>query len=90
MQFEEIKSVSQIRSPQLKALWHAKKGNWEAAHEIAQSEEGTWDYDRIHAYLHRLEGDIFNAGWWYNRINVEFPKISLDQEWAELWEKYSA
>src|SRR5262245_35397605 len=42
--------------PLLAALWHAGKGEWDRAHEIAQEDEsatGSW----VHAYLHRVEGD---------------------------------
>lgn len=72
----------------LKALWHDANGNWEKAHEITQIDEGNYQYDRIHAYLHRKEGDIFNAKWWYNRIKVPFPSESLDDEWEKLVQMY--
>jgi hypothetical protein len=48
----------------LQALWWDARGNWERAHEAAQSDnsaECAW----AHAYLHRKEGDIGNAGYWY-------------------------
>lgn len=86
---ELVTSENQLPNNQLKALWHAKKGNWDRAHEIAQSNEGEYDYDRIHAYLHRVEGDLFNAKWWYRQIGVAFPEISLDEEWQQLVEYYS-
>ena len=63
----------------LKALWWDAKGNWEESHEIAQeisSETGSW----IHAYLHRKEGDEWNAGYWYRRANRPYPAVSLEQE----------
>jgi hypothetical protein len=53
-------------SKPLLSLWHAAKGDWEAAHQIAQDIDdatGAW----IHAYLHRKEGDLSNAGYWYRR-----------------------
>jgi hypothetical protein len=71
-----------------KALWFDAKGNWEKAHEIAQIDQGNYVYDRIHAYLHRKEGDIFNAKYWYRRINVPFPTESLEEEWERLVEEY--
>ena len=80
---------NQLSNDLLKALWQVKKGNWERAHEIAQSNEGQFDYDRIHAYLHRVEGDLFNAKWWYRQIGINFPTVSLDEEWQQLVEKYS-
>ncbi len=74
--------------PVLEALWHDAKGYWERAHEIAQSREGVPDYDHLHAYLHRKEGDQFNAGYWYRRAKVPVYKGDLDAEWAELVKQY--
>jgi hypothetical protein len=68
---------------QLKSLWHDGKGNWEAAHDLAQeihTPDGSW----IHAYLHRKEGDKSNASYWYNMANKPFPSVSLDKEWEQL------
>jgi hypothetical protein len=70
-------------STELKALWQDGKGNWEASHNIAQdihTASGSW----IHAYLHRKEGDLGNASYWYSRANKKMPSYSLDQEWAEI------
>jgi len=67
----------------LRALWHEAKGDWKRAHEIAQDEEGAtaaW----VHAYLHRKEGDLSNAGYWYRRAGRPPAKNSLDEEWAEI------
>ncbi|MBY9064259.1 hypothetical protein K7957_15060 [Sphingomonas yunnanensis] len=50
----------------LRALWHGARGEWEAAHAIAQddpSAAGAW----VHAWLHRVEGDDANAAYWYRR-----------------------
>ena len=68
----------------LRALWHDAKGDWEAAHNIAQSKEGTQAYDRLHAYLHRVEGDNWNAKYWYRRAGATMPKESLKEEWRSL------
>jgi hypothetical protein len=84
-----IGSVKELPNDQLKALWQDYQGNWEAAHEFAQKKEGHPDYDRIHAYLHRKEGDKFNARWWYRNIRLTYPTISLEQELADLIEQYS-
>ncbi len=70
--------------PLAEALWYDAKGNWEQAHNIAQSKEGTRDYDRLHAYLHRKEGDEWNAGYWYRRAGATVFPGSLDDEWNEL------
>lgn len=68
----------------LQALWYDAKGDWEGAHNIAQSSEGTREYDRLHAYLHRVEGDAWNAGYWYKRAGAEVFKGSLKEEWESL------
>lgn len=68
----------------VEALWYAGKNDWHAAHEIAQSREGTKEYDLLHAYLHRVEGDEWNANYWYRRAGSKMPKISLDEEWELL------
>jgi hypothetical protein len=70
-------------SPYLKSLWYEKKGNWDKAHQIAQEIpdcEGSW----IHAYLHRVEGDIWNSNYWYDRAGRKMPDISLEKEWEHL------
>ena len=71
-------------SPLLEALWHDAKGNWEEAHAIAQSKEGTQPYDRLHAYLHRKEKDASNARYWYRRAGVPEFDGSLEKEWEAL------
>jgi hypothetical protein len=71
-------------TPLAQALWYDAKGKWDKAHDIAQSREGTRDYDRLHAYLHRKEGDQWNAGYWYRRARAEMPTYSLEREWEEL------
>ena len=68
----------------LKALFHDSKGDWEAAHDIAQSREGTLLHDRLHAYLHRKEGDDWNANYWYRRAKTTMPTISFNEEWEQL------
>jgi hypothetical protein len=53
-------------TPALRALWHGLRGDWKAAHEIVQAEddrESAW----VHAWLHRVEGDLGNARYWYSR-----------------------
>ena len=69
--------------PLLEALWHAGKNDWDRAHDIAQdipSTDGSW----VHAYLHRVEGDQWNANYWYRRAGRSMPAYSLDREWEEL------
>jgi hypothetical protein len=71
-------------SPLLRALWHDANGQWEEAHNIAQSREGEAGHDRLHAYLHRKEGDDWNAGYWYHRAKAPVFTGSLDDEWFAL------
>lgn len=63
----------------LQALWFDAKGNWEASHNIAQAMQntmGSW----LHAYLHRKEGDRYNASYWYGQAGRSYPDISLQEE----------
>ena len=59
------------------------KGEWNRAHEIAQDIE-TPSGSRVHAYLHRREGDESNAGYWYHRAGTRFSTLSLEMEWDEI------
>jgi hypothetical protein len=67
----------------LAALWWAAKGNWDKAHKIAQDVE-TVDAAWVHAYLHRVEGDLGNAGYWYRQAGKPVAKDSLDAEWERI------
>jgi hypothetical protein len=65
--------------PLLRALWHDAVGDWDAAHRLVQdieSPDGAW----VHAYLHRREGDIGNAHYWYRHANRPPEKSDLDAE----------
>lgn len=67
----------------LAGLWWDAKGHWDHAHESAQQDEGA-EGSWVHAYLHRKEGDISNAGYWYRRAGKKLFNGSLDQEWVEM------
>lgn len=70
-------------SPALLALWHDARGDWEAAHDIAQSVDdnsGAW----VHAYLHRKEGDAANAAYWYRRARKPVATDALGAEWDRI------
>ena len=71
-------------TPELQALWHARAGSWEEAHNIAQdihTTDGSW----IHALLHLIEGDIGNAGYWFARAGRRAVKPSeIDDEWRRI------
>ena len=67
----------------LAALWHDAKGDWEAAHRIAQGID-TRDAAWVHAYLHRKEGDLSNARYWYGRANKPIASDVLGAEWKRI------
>jgi len=75
-------------SPLQRALWHAKQGAWAKAHTIAQDIEGS-EGSAVHAYLHRVEGDDGNAGYWYSRAGRKRFAGSLDEEWNSLVAEFS-
>jgi hypothetical protein len=68
----------------LAALWHCARGEWDAAHRLVQADEGEPDHDWVHAHLHRVEGDIANAGYWYRSAGRPPARGSLEAEWAEV------
>ncbi len=65
------------------ALWHDRKGEWERAHEIVQDLHGA-DAAWVHAYLHRKEGDLGNARYWYRRAGKGEFTGSLESEWRHI------
>jgi hypothetical protein len=67
----------------LLALWWDGKGNWGMAHEIAQDvagADGAW----VHAYLHRKEGDVGNAGYWCRRAGRDVARGDAGAEWVAI------
>ena len=70
-------------SPPLAALWWAAKGDWTRAHEIVQDENGV-DAAWVHAYLHRVEGDLGNAGYWYRRAGKPVASDPVEAEWERV------
>src|ERR1044071_6863 len=70
-------------APTIKALWWAAKGDWDTAHKIVQedeSAEAAW----VHAYLHRVEGDLPNAGYWYRTAGQPVAQGALEAEWEQI------
>jgi hypothetical protein len=67
----------------LAGLWWAAKGQWDAAHKIVQDESSA-DAAWVHAYLHRVEGDLGNAGYWYRQAGQSVAKDSLETEWERI------
>ena len=75
-------------SSELLVLWHERAGNWDRAHDIVNDlpdPDGAW----LHAYLHRREGDLSNADYWYRRAGKKRPSFDMDEEWATLCEHFS-
>jgi hypothetical protein len=67
----------------LQALLLDASGDWDSAHRIAQndsSSDGSW----VHAYLHRKEGDLGNASYWYRSAGRILPEMSLEEEWEYI------
>lgn len=70
-------------APAVAALWHLAHGAWEIAHGLVQndpSREAAW----VHAHLHRVEGDVSNAAYWYRRAGQPVASDAIDVEWARL------
>ena len=92
MTFEQFQQSLSKSSPpstiskHLESLWYDGKGDWEQSHNIIQDindSKASW----IHAYLHRKEGDIWNADYWYNQAGKKRPATSLEEEWEEIVRK---
>lgn len=67
----------------IEALETERGGDWDKAHRIVQelnTPEAAW----IHAYLHRVEGDLGNAAYWYRRANKPECRATLEEEWQEI------
>lgn len=67
----------------LQALWYDGKGDWKKAHDLIDQLNDKASA-HVHAYLHRKEGDIWNADYWYSRAGQKRPAVSLDEEWEQL------
>jgi hypothetical protein len=69
--------------PATLALWWEAKGDWQQAHKCAQQQgdaDGAW----VHAYLHRVEGDMRNAAGWYRRAGKPVVSVALPEEWETI------
>lgn len=67
----------------LLALWWDRRGDWQAAHAIAQAVDGA-DGAWVHAYLHRKEGDVANAAYWYRQAGRPEARGELHAEWEQI------
>jgi hypothetical protein len=90
MKFSEFESSLDQKSPPaslqraLQALWWDAKGDWKTAHECAQADEGDPSCDWVHAYLHRKEGDVSNASYWYGQAGKPVARNALAEEWRSI------
>ena len=89
MNLEEFKTTLLLDAPPqgltgaVLALWHVANNNWDRAHELAQDQDdknGAW----VHAHLHRVEGDLRNAGYWYRRADKSECTAPLETEWDDI------
>ena len=89
MQFEafnesiKAKTIPLDVSVYLASLWYDGTGEWSKAHNLVDSLEDStacW----VHAYLHRKEGDIGNADYWYRKAGRKRPNVSLETEWETI------
>jgi hypothetical protein len=75
-------------SDHLQALWWLRRGEPERAHRLVQAMHDA-GAAAIHAYVHRLEGDLDNAGYWYRRAGLPFCHDPLDAEWRQLAQRFA-
>jgi len=84
-----LESLNEARPPagistELEALWHARRGDWHRAHEMVQRLPSP-EAARVHAWLHRVEGDRWNSEYWHRRAGTRFPEhLSEEGEWRAL------
>ena len=78
---QRIKSYSLA----LQALWHDYQGDWHSSHKLIDRESDK-DCAWVHAYLHRKEGDLWNARYWYRRSGRPESKLSLTEERQQITE----
>jgi len=84
MTVEEFRVADGVKfSGALLALWWDGRGNWDKAHEVTQEVEGR-DGAWVHAYLHRKEGDLGNAGYWYRQAGRAVATGDLKVEWERI------
>lgn len=84
MTFEELLALaSPPEDDLLRAMWMLRKGDWNGAHDLV-SDIPSKMASRIHAHLHRVEGDLSNAGYWYGQASVKRETGSLDAEWEAI------
>lgn len=92
--FDRPEPPSKLSMPQ-QALWWIRKGDfrvgheWNKAHDICQCAEGTKACDWIHALVHLIEGDYYNASYWYRRAGEAQKSADPQEEWLRIAERLS-
>ncbi|HWW41292.1 hypothetical protein [Pedobacter sp.] len=71
----------------LQALWYDGRGDWKKAHDLIDHLSDLVSA-HVHAYLHRKEGDVWNADYWYRKAGRLRPDVTLEQEWGNLVGEY--
>ena len=61
--------MSALNDDLLRAVELALAGKWDAAHQLVQQREDDATAAWIHAVLHKIEGDLGNARYWYQRAD---------------------
>jgi hypothetical protein len=80
-----MSAASDLRPRLREAVDLALGGDWQTAHKIVQEHEGDAVASWIHAVVHRMEGDLDNARYWYERCNRPFrEKASPEAELKEI------
>lgn len=88
-EFKNLTHPNSDFSAELLALWYDGNGDWIKAHDQVDQLSGQ-TAARVHAYLHRKEGDLWNADYWYAKAGEKHPNLSLEEEWGELVERFLA
>ncbi len=85
-EFKALPSSEKLSLP-LQALWHDARGDWNRAHDLVQKAPSR-ACDRVHAYLHRKEGDEGNARYWYHQLGIVKPSQTVEEEWLSLVKEF--
>lgn len=78
-----------MTSDKLKTLNYIDEGEWDKAHQLIQSYSDKISC-LIHAHLHRIEGDLSNANYWYGRAGSVAPDNTLEEDLKLLFQLVNA
>ena len=89
MEYNDFIKLTEKQKPSKKlsvihlAIWYILKDNWDMSHKTVQK-LNTEIACLFHAYLHRVEGDLGNAGYWYSRASMKPTTASLETELSDI------